>query len=85
MERENEDIGGVAPGHKVTLLDIQMKESATFTLVHPDESDLKNAKLSFLSPLGSRLIGCTLGDVVEINIFGRKETFHVIGIEHELM
>lgn len=71
----------VSPGKAVTLFDVQMNEEVTITLVSPNKSDPINAKISYLSLLGSRLLGCKIGDIVEINIFGRKEIFYVIDIQ----
>ncbi|MGB3610049.1 MAG: GreA/GreB family elongation factor [Cellvibrio sp.] len=69
------------PGKKITLFDEQLQEEVTFTLVPPEESDPGNGKLSFLSPLGSRLLGRNAGDLVEVQIFGRRDAFRIIRIE----
>jgi transcription elongation GreA/GreB family factor len=71
----------VTPGSLVTIFDMQLKEETTITLVPPSDSDLKNAKISYFSPLGSRLLGCKVGDIIDIKIFSRTETFCVIGIQ----
>lgn len=69
------------PGKKITLFDEQLQEEVTFTLVPPEESDPGNGKLSFLSPLGSRLLGRSAGEKVEVQIFGRRDAFRIIRIE----
>lgn len=71
----------VAPGRLVTILDMQINESVTITLVAPNESDLKNAKISYFSPLGSNLLGRKIGDIVDINVLGRQESFCVVDIK----
>lgn len=69
------------PGKKITLFDEQLLEEVTFTLVPPEESDPGNGKLSFLSPLGSRLMGRSAGDQVEVQIFGRRDAFRIIRVD----
>jgi hypothetical protein len=69
------------PGKDVTIFDLQMKNESTITLVSPDDSDPKNGKISYFSPLGSRLLGCKAGDIVEVKIFSRKEIFYVTNIK----
>lgn len=71
----------VAPGRLVTILDMQINESVTIRLVRPNESDLKNAKISYFSPLGSSLLGHKIGDIVDIKVLGRQESFCVIDIK----
>lgn len=72
---------GISPGHRVTLLDTQTKELSTFFVVEPSKSDPENARISYLSPLGNKLIGRNLGDLIEIKLFFRTEKFRVIRIE----
>lgn len=85
LENQNDktlvDTSKVALGHKVNLMDHQLQESVSFTLVSPEDSDPETGKLSFLSPLGSALIGLTLGEMVKIPIFGREMRFQVTAIE----
>ena len=85
LENQNDktlvDTSKVALGHKVDLMDHQLQESVSFTLVSPEDSDPETGKLSFLSPLGSALIGLTLGEMVKIPIFGREMRFQVTAIE----
>jgi transcription elongation GreA/GreB family factor len=71
----------VLPGSKVTLFDTELQEEVIFDLVSPEESDPANAKLSFLSPLGSALLGRNKGDVVDVQVFGRSEVFLLIRID----
>lgn len=75
------DTTKVAVGHKVTLMDHQLQENVSFILVSPEDSEPEHGKLSFLSPLGSALIGLSLGEKVKIPIFGREMSFQVTAIE----
>jgi len=49
--------GEARVGMKVTLQDLQTKETFSYVLVGTDEADPPNGKLSIASPLGKSLLG----------------------------
>ncbi|WP_118193922.1 GreA/GreB family elongation factor [Albibacterium indicum] len=49
----------------VTIEDQQSKVKTTVTIVEPANADMKQQKVSFLTPIGSALIGFKIGDEVE--------------------
>lgn len=51
-------------GATVTILDPVKDQNITYKIVGEDESDLKNFKISYNSPLGRALIGKEVGDTV---------------------
>ena len=51
-------------GASVTVLDIAKDASITYKIVGEDESDSRENKISFTSPLGKALIGKEEGDTV---------------------
>lgn len=51
-------------GATVTMLDLQKDITVTYKIVGEDESNLKENKVSFNSPLGKALIGKEEGDTV---------------------
>jgi len=53
-------------GATVTVKDTQTETEQRYTLVGPDEGDLKNGKISVQSPVGRALIGKRVGDTVEV-------------------
>jgi transcription elongation factor GreA len=55
-------------GATVTLLDLDSEEEKRYTLVGTDEADLKEGKISILSPVGKALIGHKVSDVVTIRV-----------------
>jgi transcription elongation GreA/GreB family factor len=75
------NMGRIRLGNKVTLLDLQAKEPCSLYLVQSCEGDSRSAAVSYMSPLGSQLLGRTLGEIVEVKIFGRTERFHILGVE----
>lgn len=53
-----------------------------YKIVGEDESDVKNSKLSYLSPLGKNLIMLKVGDEVELNAPNGTKYFSVNNIEY---
>lgn len=53
-------------GTVITLYDVQTEEEITYRLLGPEEVDVKNGIISFLSPLGNALLGKEEGDDVSV-------------------
>ncbi len=73
----------VAFGSTVLILDINTDTKKKYTLVGPDESDLKNGKISVSSPVGRALIGHKVGDSVEIAAPARTVNYEILEISLE--
>lgn len=58
----------VGLGATVTILDKELNEEETFTIVGSVESDPEQGKLSNVSPLAQAMLDATVGDVVEVNV-----------------
>ncbi|MBI3441963.1 MAG: transcription elongation factor GreB [Proteobacteria bacterium] len=60
------------------------KEGAkhTVTLVGPDEADLSQGKINWLSPVAKTLMKSRVGDVVEINTPSGPESLEVLSISY---
>lgn len=58
----------VGLGATVTILDKELNEEETFTIVGSVESDPEHGKLSNVSPLAQAMLDATVGDVVEVNV-----------------
>lgn len=59
------DAGVVTMCSRVRVMDIGTKESITVTLVFPEDADLNLGKLSVLTPMGTAMLGRSVGDVFE--------------------
>ena len=59
------DAGVVTMCSRVRVMDIHTKESTLVTLVYPDAADLQLGKLSVTSPMGTAMLGRSVGDVFE--------------------
>lgn len=67
-------------GATVTVKDIQTETEQRYTLVGPDEGDLKNGKISVQSPVGRALIGKRVGDTVEVKTPAKVVEYEVLNI-----
>jgi regulator of nucleoside diphosphate kinase len=55
----------VTLGSTVHLRELDTGEPWTFTICLPGEADIRDDRISVLSPLGTAIIGCRTGDVVD--------------------
>jgi len=65
---------------QITLWDLQENQICNLTLVTPPESKPEEGRISFLSLLGSRLMGKNPGDMVSVSFLGTSMHFRVIKI-----
>ena len=70
-------------GATVKVLDVQSEKEQRYTLVGPDEGDLKNARISVQSPVGRALIGKRVGDTFEVQTPAKKVEYEVLDIFFE--
>lgn len=56
----------------IRLLDLDLNEVDTYTLVYPEEACIAEGKLSILSPLGTMIFGCRVGDSVTCHVSGHQ-------------
>ncbi|MBI3994826.1 MAG: transcription elongation factor GreA [Nitrospirae bacterium] len=70
-------------GATVVLLDGDGKTQKKYTLVGQDESDLKNGKISVISPVGKALIGHKVGDEVTITTPAKTVSYEILSISIE--
>jgi transcription elongation factor GreA len=67
-------------GCTVVLENIDSGEEVTYQLVGPDESNIKEGRISVGSPLGKAIIGKRLGDEITINAPGGVRQYEVVEI-----
>lgn len=68
-------------GTTVTIMDIDSAEKTIWTIVGEDEANLKERKISVLSPFAQSIIGKSVGDQVEIITPKRRREFEILSIE----
>lgn len=67
-------------GATVVLENIDTGEEVQYQLVGPEESSIKEGRISVSSPLGAAIIGKQLGDEIVIQAPGGKRTYELIDI-----
>ena len=73
----------VAFGAKVKVLDVAADEEYVFSLVGPEEADVKQGKISISSPVGKALIGKEVGDTALIKAPARTIEYEIVEISFE--
>ena len=76
--------GEARVGTKVTLQDVQAKETFSYVLIGPEESDPANGKLSIASPLGKSLLGKKKGEQFTLTLPNAVVLYRVVNIERAL-
>ena len=82
------DVSKIAPtgkvifGTTVTLIACDTQEAICYHIVGEDEADLKQNKISILSPIARALIGKMEDDVVNVVTPGGEREFEVSTVEH---
>lgn len=74
----NSDTVGL--GVTVTLKDLDYDDEFAVTIVGAYEADPSNDKISSASPMGKALMGCRVGDSVEVDAAGGKTRYEILGI-----
>ena len=73
--------GKVIFGSTVTLIDCNTDETIRYHIVGEDEADLKQNKISVMSPIARALIGKMEADVVTVSTPGGEREYEVSGVE----
>ena len=69
-------------GVTVTLVDCETDKETTYKIVGEDEADLKEGKLSVMSPIARGLIGKQVGDVVIVSTPGGDQEYEIDSVTH---
>ncbi len=67
----------VSFGAKVELLNLDTDEEVTYQIVGPEESDLKQGRISISSPLARALLGHEAGDEITISLPAGTRVFEI--------
>ena len=74
--------GKVIFGATVTIADEDSDDETTYQIVGEDEADLKQGKISVLSPISRALIGKDTGDVASVTSPSGVKDYEIIKVEH---
>lgn len=67
-------------GTVVTVNDLDTDEELVYRILGPEESDLRKGRISVQSPLGSSMLGKSVGDDVQVRTPGGIRQFEIIEI-----
>jgi len=76
--------GKIIFGSTVILVNISTKKIVHYKIVGEDESDIKNKKISFNSPMAKALIGNYENDVVDVLTPNGIVTYKVKSVNYEI-
>ena len=67
-------------GTVVSLLDLDTKEKLTYQLLGPDDADFDTGSISIYSPVGSAIVGHSVGDKLSVELPRGERHLEVIDI-----
>ncbi len=67
-------------GASVRILDVKKKVEKEYTIVGSTEADAMNGKISDRSPIGSAIIGASVGETVLVTTPGGEKEFKILEI-----
>ena len=75
--------GRVVFGVIVTFIDLNTDEQFKYQIVGEDEANIREGKISYVSPIARALIGKTEDDITEFDIPSGKREVQIIKVEYE--
>jgi len=69
-------------GVTVSIINLDSDASVTYTIVGDDESDIKQSKISYQSPIARALIGKEIGDVVVVKTPSGDVEYEIDNVTH---
>ena len=76
--------GRVVFGVIVTFIDLNTDEQFKYQIVGEDEANIREGKISYVSPIARALIGKTEEDITEFDIPSGKREVQIIKVEYEV-
>ena len=74
--------GKVVFGATVTLIDIADDSEKRYRIVGEDEADIRQEKISVMSPLARAMVGKSVGDAVVVQTPNGEHEYEVERVEH---
>ncbi len=78
---EEVDLDKINIGCQVRILDMEYGDELDYKIVGSTEADSLKGKISNESPVGKALMGCKVGDVVEVETPAGVFSYKVLGIQ----
>lgn len=70
-------------GATVKLLDLETDDESVYQIVGVDEADVKQGKISIMSPLARSLIGKKVGDIVHVKGAKTEKEYEILSFIYE--
>jgi transcription elongation factor GreA len=77
---ERSATSGIARIGSTVTIQEQLNHRETYSIVGTTEADPRAGKISYRSPLGKALIGCSAGDDVQVNTPSGERKFIVVSV-----
>ncbi|MBE7413187.1 MAG: nucleoside diphosphate kinase regulator [Leptospiraceae bacterium] len=68
---------------EILLKDMNTEEETTYRIVYPDQSDTEKGYVSILAPIGTALLGYSVGDIIEWKVPGGLAKWKVVKINYQ--
>ncbi len=67
----------------VTIHDLEQKKELQLKVVIPEKADIRERRISIMSPIGTALIGFRKGQTVSWKVPAGKKTFNIVEVQNE--
>jgi len=67
----------------VEIRDLDTEERETYTIVYPERADISLNRMSVLAPIGTAVLGCRAGDVVEVRVPSGRRRIRIEDIHYQ--
>ncbi|WP_207436131.1 nucleoside diphosphate kinase regulator [Sabulibacter ruber] len=68
---------------RVRLREMRSSAEMEITIVYPKDADITHRKVSVLAPVGTAILGCRVGDMIEWPVGNGTVTYKVEGIPYQ--
>jgi len=68
---------------EVQLLDLDTDEETTYRIVYPNQADIDKGYVSILAPIGTALLGYSVGDIIEWSVPAGTAKWKVTKISYQ--
>ncbi|NLL14665.1 MAG: nucleoside diphosphate kinase regulator [Fibrobacter sp.] len=68
---------------EVQLLDLDSNEETTYRIVYPNQADIDKGFVSILAPIGTALLGYSVGDIIEWSVPAGTAKWKVMKISYQ--
>lgn len=85
VEKDELPVDVVRLNSTVTIKDEQETNVLQVTVVTPENADIKKKRISFMSPIGTALLGFKKGEKVSWKVPSGKKTFTILDVKNQLL